>query len=244
MRYLVVTGTGTGIGKTITSAMLISRALGCGQRAALVKPAQTGVVPGEPGDVDEVRRLTGLTDVHELVRFDEPLAPATAARRCGESGPNLTALVDAILSLRDRDLVVIEGAGGALVRLNSRGETLLDLAALLKSRLDRDADERVELLMTVSCELGTLHASAATSRVIRSQGLSVDHLVIGDWPQADPGLAQRCNVEDLPDYCEAPLHGVITMGAGLLDCEEFGRRAEASLTPHLGGTCDMTGFAS
>ena len=51
-----------------------------GRRVAVVKPAQTGVAPGEPGDVDEVRRLGGVDDVHELARYPDPLAPATAAR--------------------------------------------------------------------------------------------------------------------------------------------------------------------
>ncbi len=240
MRLVVVTGTGTGIGKTITSAMVISCALAAGQRSALVKPVQTGVLPGEPGDADEVSRLTGLSDIHELVRYDEPLAPATAARRRGESGPAVGDLVDSIMALRDRDLVVVEGAGGALVRLNSQDDTIVDLASALTTRLG--AGDRLEVLMTASSGLGTLHSAAATSRAIRDLGLSVDHVVIGDWPDGPSELAQRTNLEDLPAYCEAPLHGIIRTGAGLLSLDAFALRAKASLTRHLGGTLDPAGF--
>ena len=75
MRLMLVSGTGTSIGKTVVTASLASVASRSGASVAVVKPIQTGVLPGEPGDVDEVRRLTGLGDVHELVRFDEALAP-------------------------------------------------------------------------------------------------------------------------------------------------------------------------
>lgn len=240
MRLVVVTGTGTGIGKTITSAMVIALALAAGQRSALVKPVQTGVLPGEPGDAAEVSRLAGLSDIHELVRYDEPLAPATAARRLGESGPEVADLVDAIMELRDRDLVVVEGAGGALVRLNSHHDTILDLASALITRLG-EADQ-LEVLMTVSAGLGTLHSAAATSRAIRDQGLALDHVVIGDWPEGPAELAQRTNLDDLPEYSQAPLHGIIRTGAGLLSRDAFRQRAETSLTRHLGGTLDPAGF--
>ncbi|MEO6701332.1 MAG: dethiobiotin synthase, partial [Jatrophihabitantaceae bacterium] len=122
MRVLVVTGTGTGVGKTVTTAALAACALARGERVAVVKPIQTGVLPGEPGDLAEVGRLTGLTDLQEYVRYAEPLAPATAARRLGEPGPELAGLASRIGQLSDRDLVIVEGAGGTLVRYNETGD--------------------------------------------------------------------------------------------------------------------------
>ncbi|NEB77959.1 AAA family ATPase, partial [Streptomyces sp. SID14478] len=56
---LVVTGTGTEIGKTVTTAAVAAVAVAAGRSVAVLKPAQTGVAPGEPGDVDEVVRLAG-----------------------------------------------------------------------------------------------------------------------------------------------------------------------------------------
>ena len=76
---LVVTGTGTGVGKTVATAALAARASGS---VIVVKPVQTGVLPGEVGDVDDVRRLAGC-EVTELVRLPDPLAPDTAARLAG-----------------------------------------------------------------------------------------------------------------------------------------------------------------
>ncbi|MET9111498.1 dethiobiotin synthase, partial [Streptomyces zhihengii] len=80
MAVIVVTGTGTEIGKTVVTAAVAALAVAGGRSVAVLKPAQTGVAPGEPGDAAEVVRLAGAVTAAELARFPEPLAPATAAR--------------------------------------------------------------------------------------------------------------------------------------------------------------------
>ncbi len=131
MRALVVTGTDTGVGKTIVTAALAARALARHERVAVLKPAQTGIAPGEPGDLAEVARLSGADDLHELARHAEPLAPATAAARADAPGLSARAVAEAARALADRDLVLIEGAGGLLVRFDEHGATLADVAKLL-----------------------------------------------------------------------------------------------------------------
>ena len=125
MKLLLVGGTDTGVGKTIVTAALASQAKAAGRRVAVVKPAQTGVTAGEPGDMDEVRRLSGVDDVHELARYAEPLAPATAAALEDGAGITVDEITAAINALEDRDLVIVEGAGGVLVRFSDSGETCL-----------------------------------------------------------------------------------------------------------------------
>ena len=79
-RVVVVTGTDTGVGKTITVAALAARALADQRTVVVVKPVQTGIggPAPEPSDAAVVERLTGV-EVHELVVLDDPLAPDTAA---------------------------------------------------------------------------------------------------------------------------------------------------------------------
>ncbi|SCD53615.1 dethiobiotin synthetase [Streptomyces sp. PalvLS-984] len=74
MTVLVVSGTGTEIGKTVVTAAVAAAFQD--RRVAVLKPAQTGLAPGEPGDAAEAARLAGahVTAV-ELARFPEPLAP-------------------------------------------------------------------------------------------------------------------------------------------------------------------------
>jgi dethiobiotin synthetase len=245
MNIVVVTGTGTGVGKTVTTAALAACAVRAGSSVAVVKPVQTGVLPGEPGDLAEVRRLTRVSDLHEFVRYDEPLAPATAARRLGEAGPDVSDLAARIASLADRDLVIVEGAGGVLVRFNDRTEGICELVTGLAKLLGPPSAEgrtpRIELVLVTGAELGCLHDVAAATKALQDWGLSPGHLVVGDW-QPHPDLARRCNLTDLPSYGNAPLGGVIGQGAGRLPPEAFAEVAVGSLVPALGGSFDAADF--
>lgn len=223
MTVLVVTGTGTGVGKTVVTAALAALALAEGRRVAVLKPAQTGVGPGEPGDLDEVRRLTGgpaALTTRELARYPDPLAPATAAARCGR--PALT-VAEAVSAARDlaggHDLVLVEGAGGLLVRL-AGCSTVADVAGGLDA----------PVLVVTAAGLGTLNHTALTTEALAGRGLRCAGLVIGSWPDA-PDLAERCNLADLSAVAGAPLLGRLPAGAGELAPPEFLAAARAGLGP-------------
>lgn len=218
MSVLAISGTDTGVGKTIVTAALAALARADGRRVAVVKPVQTGVEPDEAGDLDEVRRLSGVEDLHELARFREPLAPATAARREGVEPPTVAELAERIGQLLDRDLVLIEGAGGLLVHLDAHGGTLADLAGELDA----------PVVIVARAGLGTLNHTALTCEALRARGLRCAGVVIGAWP-ADPGLAGACNLEDLPRYAAASLTGWLPERAGELDREAFLAAAQHGL---------------
>jgi dethiobiotin synthetase len=222
MGVLMISGTDTGVGKTIVTAALAALARADGRRVAVVKPVQTGVAPGEPGDLDDVRRLTGIEDLHELARFREPLAPATAALREGVEPPTVAEAAAAIGQLLDRDLVLVEGAGGLLVHLDPQGGTLADLAGALNA----------PVLVVTRAGLGTLNHTALTCEALRARGLRCEGIVIGAWP-ADPDLAAQCNLEDLPRYTGEPLRGRLPENAGRLDPDAFVAAAERGLSRPL-----------
>ncbi|WP_225447885.1 dethiobiotin synthase [Streptacidiphilus sp. P02-A3a] len=208
-RILLVTGTGTEIGKTVVTAAVTALALAEGLRVAVVKPAQTGVTADEPGDAEEVRRLAGDEPTFvELARYPEPLAPATAAARSGlpPVTPGQAAAAAAELA-RTHDLVLVEGAGGLLVRFDADGGTLADVPAAL-----REFDQEAAALLVTEAGLGTLNSTALSAEALRARGVRLLGLVIGSWPQA-PGLAARCNLADLPLVAGAPLLGAIPAGA-------------------------------
>lgn len=216
MKLLLVAGTDTGVGKTVVTAALAAQAKAAGRRVAVVKPAQTGVLEGEPGDADEVRRMAGIEDVHELARYAEPLAPATAAALEGRAGITVDEVVEAINRLGDRDLVIVEGAGGVLVRFSDSGETLADLAAAL----------RAPVLLVARAGLGTLNHSALSVEALLGRGVECPGLVIGSWPET-PDLATRSNVSDLSAYCGVPLLGRVPEGAARLEPLEFQTQAQS-----------------
>jgi dethiobiotin synthetase len=221
-----VTGTDTGVGKTVVTAAL-AVCLGRFGRVAVFKPAQTGVGAGEPGDADEVRRLSGLESVHEGVRLRDPLAPTTAARREHRAVPSVADHADTVRRLgQAHDVVIVEGAGGLLVGLDAAGAGLTELAANLPTPAG--------FVVVTRPGLGTLNHTALTTQAIRQRGLSALGLVIGAWP-ARPDLAEECNLTDLPAFTGIPLMGRLPEGAGALETGEFVASAPAWLAPALGG---------
>jgi dethiobiotin synthetase len=212
-RIVVVTGTGTGVGKTVATAALAVRAAASGS-VVVVKPVQTGASSPEASDAEVVHALTGCA-VQEFTSLDDPLAPDTAARLRGVRIPPVAEYADRIRVLADsHDTVIVEGAGGLLVRLDTDGGTLLDLAEALAA----------EVVVVVAAGLGTLNHTELTVNALRARGLSPVGLVVGSWPAA-AGLAERCNLDDLPRVTGTQLLAVLPEGAGALSPDEFRRMA-------------------
>lgn len=232
MSVLLVTGTSTEVGKTVVTAAVAALAADRGHRVAVVKPGQTGVGPDEPGDVAEVTRLSGVDDVHELARFPDPLSPAAAARVSGLDPLDPVAVYDVVLRLADdHDLVLVEGAGGLLVRYDEDGTTLADWARAL----------RAPVLVVAGPHLGTLNHTALTLEALAHRGVDLSGIVLGSWPPS-PGLAERCNLRDLGTLAARPLLGALPAGAGALDHAAFLEAARAGLGPQLGGSFDALAF--
>jgi dethiobiotin synthetase len=243
---LIVSGTGTGVGKTVVTAAVAALARGRGAGVAVVKPAQTGVPafrlaaappgsgPGEVADLDEVRRLSGVTDLHELARFPDPLSPEAAARTAGLAPLSLRDAADYVGRLAaSRDLVLVEGAGGLLVRYDRAGTTLADFAGWLAA----------PVLVVASAGLGTLNQVALTLEAMTARGLTLAGLVIGSWPSR-PGLAERCNLTDLETIIGRPLAGALPAGCPQAGPDGFLAAAQAGLAPVLGGRFDPAEFVA
>jgi len=209
-RVVVVTGTSTDVGKTVATAALAAAARAAGARVSVCKPAQTGVRPGQPGDLDEIVRLAGLLPTREVVRYLEPLAPETAARRSAAPYLQLSQVVDAVGKLRAQsDLVLVEGAGGVLVRLAPE-LTIREIAVALDA----------EVVVVADPGLGSLNHTELTVDALGAVGCRPAGLVLGRWP-AHPDLATTCNRVDLPRLTGLPLLGAVPDGAARLDPADF-----------------------
>lgn len=230
---LFVTGTGTGVGKTIVTAAIAALARAAGRRVAVVKLAQTGVHDG-PGsdapDLETVTRLSGVTDTHELARFPDPLSPEAAARVSGLPPVDFARAAALITDLAEtRDLVLVEGAGGLLVRYDDRGATIADLATVLNEQgLDAPA------LVVTAAGLGTLNHTALTLEAAAARKVRTAGVVVGSWPRR-PGLAERENLADLETLASGPLAGLLPGDSGSLPPAEFLAVARDGLGPALGG---------
>jgi len=229
---LIVSGTGTGVGKTVVTAALTALARARGETVAVVKPAQTGEPPGGPGDLGVVGDLTGHTDLHELARFPDPLSPEAAARAAGMAPLDLRRAASHVAGLaEDRHSVIVEGAGGLLVRYDPAGTTIADLAGMLDA----------PVLVVAEAGLGTLNHTALTVEALTARKLRFAGVVVGAWP-ADPGRAELTNLPGLETITNRPLAGILPAGAARLGPDAFREVAARGLEPALGGTFDPAAF--
>lgn len=226
MSVLVVTGTGTDVGKTVATAALAACAKG---RTAIVKPVQTGVADGAAGDLAEVTRLSGNANTREFRRYPDPLSPHHAAAVSGRPELALSEAVRAITDLDAvHDLVIVEGAGGLLVPFDQGDRwTLIDLATAL----------RAPVLVVTLAGLGTLNHTALTVDRLAEEFVPLAGIVVGRWP-AEPDLPTRCNLDDLAGMGEVA--GVLPEGMAAM--RDFRRQARAALAPRFGGSFDWPRF--
>ena len=220
MSILVVTGTDTGVGKTIATAALASAVRTAGGEVAVCKPVQTGVTAGgDDGDLAEVGRLTGVGDLVGVASYREPLAPAAAAAVDGEPLPGLGELIAAVRAVdRPGGLTLVEGAGGLLVEIAAGGATLRDMAH----------DLRAPVLVVCRAGLGTLNHTALTVEALARHRVSCAGLVIGAWPPV-PGAAESYNRATLGRF--APVRAVLPAGSGGLTPPEFAAMSRRVFDP-------------
>jgi dethiobiotin synthase len=226
---LIVTGTGTDVGKTVATAALAVCARG---RVAVVKPAQTGVGDGEPGDLAEVTRLSGITDTFEFARYPDALSPHHAALMSNRPALNFAETAQRIDDLAtEYDTVLVEGAGGLLVPFDSDDRwTLVDLAHHLNA----------PLVVVTQPGLGTLNHTALTVNRIEEESLDLAGIIIGSWP-AHPDLAMQLNVYDLRRMAPRfELGGVLP--AGMSAMRDFRKQARAALAARFGGSFGWPAF--
>ena len=170
-RGLFVTGTDTGVGKTVVSAALLVRYR---RRFALRywKPIQTGIEQDD--DTADVRRLAAC-EAHEVrddgVRLRQPVSPHLAARLA-----NVRIGLDAIGTLEPEGPArwVVEGAGGVLVPINE-ADLMVDLMARLA----------LPVVVVARATLGTINHTLLTLEALTSRGLRVAGVVMVGAPDGE-----------------------------------------------------------
>jgi dethiobiotin synthetase len=167
---LFVTGTDTGVGKTVTSCALVRLLRGGGIDVGVMKPVETGVGRDGPLDALALREAAGVADPLEdvcPVQLALPAAPTVAAA-CEDTVVDLDAIRAAYARIAARHrAVVVEGAGGLLVPL-AQGASMADLARELG----------LPVLLVARAALGTINHTLLTLEAIDRRGLALAGVVI------------------------------------------------------------------
>jgi len=216
-KIVFVTGTDTDVGKTVTTAALAAALTAQGRTVAVYKPTQAGTLDGQ-GDIDVVRRLAGLEDVHEGIRLTHAMAPVAAAALAQVTLPSARDHQAAIQELAaTHDHTLVEGAGGLLVPLDEDGHTLAHIAATTKS-------SPAAAVVVCRSGLGTLNHTELTLEALSRRGIAIAGVVIGSWPR-QPTDIDISNRHYLREHA-VPLIGIIPEGMTTLASAEF--RASAA----------------
>ncbi len=221
MNGLFLTGTDTGVGKTVLTATLALGLRARGLEIGVAKPIQTGALAADPeGDAAVLKRWLGLTESLEEIcpfSFSPPVAPLIAAKLEARELA-LDDVVDAVTALEDRyEAVLVEGVGGLLVPVGP-GWNVSDLAEALG----------LHLVVVARPGLGTVNHTLLTLEAARARGLRVAGVILnGRRDQHDASLER--NADLITSLGEVRVIGQTPWVEGSLTSERLAKLAAVNI---------------
>ncbi len=205
-RGYLVTGTDTGVGKTVITAALVGVWRSRGIDAVAIKPVQSGAIAENgrliPEDAAFYRQVAGLPqtiDELNLYRFTPAVSPHLAAKLSGER-IEPSRVVDFCREVLQRhELVLVEGAGGLCVPLSGPDFTVADMARELS----------LPLLVVARPGLGTINHTVLTVAYARNAGLTVAGIIINGLKPEESGPAEKDNPGVIAAMTGVPVLGIV-----------------------------------
>jgi dethiobiotin synthetase len=189
MRGLFVTGTDTGVGKTILSAALLATMSSCGVRVRAHKPVVTGLdepAGAWPPDHELLAAAAGMPPAEVApLRYGPAVSPHLAAQLAGERVDPTLLLANARAGATADATLVVEGVGGLLTPL-AEDYTVCELIAALE----------LPVVIAARAGLGTINHTLLTLRTATAAELDVRAVVLTPWPE-QPTVLQRSNLSEI-----------------------------------------------
>ena len=234
---IFITGTDTGVGKTVVTAALATCLKNKGLDVNIIKPFQTGTECGGIMDAEFVHRVAGLEYDQRTaspIELKKPLSPY-AASRIESVEIKLQPVIEQVKSsIGKNEVTLVEGAGGLAVPI-MEDFYMSDLAA----------DIGLPLLIVTRPGLGTLNHTTLTVEYARSRGLRILGIVVSDFPEK-PDLAQKTNLPLLIKMTGCEIVGIIP-SIEPLDVErgiygDLAEKCESYFIEKLGGTLKIDNY--
>ncbi|MGI8727007.1 MAG: dethiobiotin synthase [Solirubrobacterales bacterium] len=191
-----VTGTGTGVGKTVVAAVIARTWVRGELRVGAFKPAVSGL--GEAGEADHelLRRAAASYQSDDEIapyRYEPPVSPHLGAELAGEEIDRQRLLEVAARAARDADRLIAEGVGGLMVPLR-RDYLVRDLIS----------DLALPVVVVADPSLGTINHTLLTVEALEAVAAPIAALVLNPWP-GEPGTVERSNHETLGELTGLPI---------------------------------------
>jgi dethiobiotin synthetase len=202
---IFITGTDTGVGKTIASAGLLLALKQRGLNVGYMKPVESGcpVLDGEvvAQDVRFIREIVGIRDDLELMcpyRLKAAAAPSIAGRM-EDVHVDLGVIVDQYFQLSlMHEIVVVEGIGGLMVPLNN-SDLVTDLVLQLG----------LEMVVVAKPGLGTINHTLLTVNMAKMMGIPLSGVIINGFGREAIGLPERTNPDEIEHFGNVPVLGIL-----------------------------------
>jgi dethiobiotin synthetase len=209
-----ITGTDTGVGKTIITAALVKAAQRLGFKATGMKPIETGcnktinsrqhtgyrndfLIPLDGKFLQEISGTEESIDLITPVRFEKPLAPMPASEMEGIS-VDIREITNAFTTLAHiYNVLIIEGVGGILVPI-TKDYSVLDMAK----------DSGLPVIVVTKPGLGTINHTLLTVKYALKEELTVAGIIINYTRPAEETIAEQTNPEVLEKICPVPILGI------------------------------------
>lgn len=208
-----VTGTDTGVGKTIVSAAILRSFLKKGLKVGAMKPIETGCLNKDgillPSDGMFLRDMAEMSDSLEVVtpvKFENPLSPLVASR-IEEVEVDLDRIFRSFEALKKKyDYLIVEGVGGLLVPITKehkkKGERVYYIRDLIK-------DMELEVIIVTRPTLGTINHTLLTVEGLKNKKIPIKGFIINYSSLDKNDIAEKTNPGILEELLDIPLIGIL-----------------------------------
>ena len=198
-----ITGTGTGVGKTIATAGIAGLFAAMGRKVSIMKPCQTGIQDSEPDILTAHRLFPGLfelpADISCPYTFSFPASPALAASHEGKviAIKEIIHAYDAAISTKGLELLLVEGAGGLMVPITAR-HMMIDIPAILK----------IPAILVADAGLGTVNHTLLGIEAMKRRKIKIAGVILNRMP-SPAGIVEKDKIRTIEKYSGIPVLAVI-----------------------------------
>ncbi|MFZ2658635.1 MAG: dethiobiotin synthase [Victivallales bacterium] len=198
-----ITGTGTGVGKTIATAGIAGLFIARGKKVSIMKPCQTGIQDSEPDIATAHGLFPGIfklpADISCPYAFSLPASPALAAsheKRTMEIKKICNAY-DTAISTEGLDLLLVEGAGGLMVPITDK-HMMIDIPAMLD----------IPAILVADAGLGTVNHTLLSIEAMKNRKIKIAGVIISNMPSPS-GIIEKDNIKAIEKYSGVPVLAII-----------------------------------
>ncbi len=209
---LFITGTGTDVGKTYITALMVKKLNDAGLSAGYYKAAISGAKSVEESDAGYVKRISGISQPDELLLsylYEIAVSPHLAARLNGNPADINRIREDYGHVLKAYDYVTVEGSGGIVcpIRCDEGQEIFLtDIIKMLG----------LSAVIVADAGLGTINAAVLTAEYLKNHGIEAKGVIVNNY---GGGIMQEDNIRMIEELTGLPIVALVGKGDTQLDID-------------------------